>query len=52
MGLRADRARASIRISLGKQNTDEDVDFTLALVPEVVNRLKQLSPTYGPVGQT
>ena len=30
MGLRPDRARASIRFSLGKQNTAEDVDFALS----------------------
>src|SRR5579864_9349147 len=46
MGLRSDRARASIRFSLGKQNTAEDVDFALALVPETVARLRELSPTY------
>ena len=44
MGLRADRARASIRFSLGKQNTDEDTDIALALVPETVARLRELSP--------
>ena len=46
MGLRADRARASIRFSLGKQNTAEDVDIALALVPETVARLRELSPVY------
>ena len=30
MGLRPDRARASLRFSLGKQNTAEDVDFALS----------------------
>ena len=44
MGLRADRARASIRFSLGKQNTAEDIDIVLALVPETVARLRELSP--------
>jgi cysteine desulfurase len=44
MGLSADRARASIRFSLGKQNTDEDIDFAIALVPETVARLRELSP--------
>ncbi len=47
MGLRADRARASIRFSLGKQNTAEDIDLALALVPETVARLRELSPSYG-----
>jgi cysteine desulfurase len=46
MGLRPDRARASIRFSLGKQNTNEDIDFALALVPEAVARLRELSPTH------
>jgi cysteine desulfurase len=47
MGLRSDRARSSIRFSLGKQNTVEDVDFALALVPETAARLRELSPAYG-----
>ena len=46
MGLRADRARASIRFSLGKQSTEEEVDIALALVPETVARLRELSPVY------
>jgi cysteine desulfurase len=46
MGLRADRARASIRFSLGKQNSAEDIDIALALVPETVARLRELSPIY------
>jgi cysteine desulfurase len=46
MGLRSDRARASIRFSLGKQNTLEDVDFALGLIPETVGRLRDLSPVY------
>jgi cysteine desulfurase len=46
MGLRPDRARASIRFSLGKQNTAEDVDFALALVPKTVERLRELSPVW------
>jgi cysteine desulfurase len=46
MGLRPERARASIRFSLGKQNTPEEVDYALALVPETVARLRELSPVY------
>jgi cysteine desulfurase len=46
MGLRPDQARASIRFSLGKQNTPEDIDIALALVPETVARLRELSPAY------
>jgi cysteine desulfurase len=46
MGLRADQARASIRFSLGKQTTEEDIDFALTLVPETVARLREISPAY------
>jgi len=46
MGLRPDRARASIRFSLGKQNTADEVDFALSLVPGTVARLRELSPVY------
>jgi cysteine desulfurase len=46
MGLRPDRTHASIRFSLGKQTTAQDIDFTLALVPETVARLRALSPSY------
>ena len=46
MGVPPDRARASIRFSLGKQNTQEDIEFALALIPETVVRLRELSPVY------
>jgi cysteine desulfurase len=46
MGLRPDRARASLRFSLGKQNTADDVDFAIQLVPASVARLREISPLY------
>lgn len=46
MGLPAERARASIRFSLGKQNTLEEVELALSLVPQTVARLRELSPVY------
>ncbi len=46
MGLRPDQARSSIRFSLGKQTTAEDIDLALALVPDTVARLRSLSPSY------
>jgi len=46
MGMRPERARASIRFSLGKQNKAEDAEFALSLVPEIVARLRELSPVY------
>jgi cysteine desulfurase len=46
MGLGTERARASLRFSLSKLTTDEDVDFALAIVPPAVARLRELSPVY------
>ncbi len=46
MGLRPERARASLRFSLGKQNAADDVDFSIQLVPASVARLRELSPLY------
>jgi cysteine desulfurase len=46
MGLRPEQARASLRFSLGKQNTPEDVEFALSLIPRTVARLRELSPVY------
>jgi cysteine desulfurase len=50
MGLRPDRAKASIRFSLGKQNIAEEVDFALGLIPETVGRLRELSPVWAGAG--
>jgi len=49
MGLPPEIARASLRFSLGKQNTHEDVEFAIDLVPQTVSRLRELSPVYNKV---
>ena len=46
MGLPHQRARASIRVSLGKQTTQGDVDFAAKVIPETVARLREISPAY------
>jgi cysteine desulfurase len=46
MGLSPARARASIRFSLSKLTTEEEVDQALTLVPAAVARLRDLSPTW------
>jgi cysteine desulfurase len=46
MGVGPERARASVRFSLGKLSTAEDVDFALSLIPSTVARLRELSPVY------
>jgi len=49
MGLTPAQARSSIRFSLGKQNTADDVDRTLATVIGTVARLRQMSPNFSSV---
>ena len=46
IGLRPEQARASIRFSLGRFNTDEDVDLALKTLPAVVEQLRAVSPHY------
>jgi cysteine desulfurase len=44
MGLVSTSARASLRFSLTKLNTEEEVDAALELVPAAVSRLRELAP--------
>ena len=46
IGLRPERARASIRFSLGRFNTAEDIDAALRILPGVVEQLRVVSPHY------
>jgi cysteine desulfurase len=46
MGLSSTRARASIRFSLSKLTTEEEVDHALELIPAAVAHLRELSPTW------
>jgi len=39
-------AQGSIRFSLGKDNTEEDIDYVLEVLPEIVTRLRAMSPLY------
>ncbi len=43
MGVPLELARAAVRFSLGAGNTEEDVDYTLEVLPEIVERLRSLS---------
>ncbi len=46
IGLSADQARSSIRFSLGKQNTEADVEALIEALAAVVGHLRKLSPAY------
>jgi cysteine desulfurase len=44
MGLSEARARASVRFSLSRLNTEDEVDAVLKMIPAVVAHLRELSP--------
>ncbi len=44
MGLSTPRARASLRFSLTKQTTEDDIDFALGIIPTAATRLRELAP--------
>jgi cysteine desulfurase len=46
MGFGAEEAHGSMRITLGRENTAEEVDAFLEAFPPVVDKLRQMSPLY------
>ncbi len=46
MGLRHEEAHGSLLLTLGKFNNEEDVDYVIESVPNVVAKLRALSPLY------
>lgn len=44
MGIPDDDAMGAVRFSLGRGNTDEDVDYVLEQLPPMVERLRSMSP--------
>jgi len=44
MGVPFTAAHGSIRFSLSRYNTEEEVDFTIEKMPEIITRLRELSP--------
>lgn len=46
LGRNDELARGAIRFSFGKDNTEEDVDYVLEVLPKAVESLRKLSPLY------
>jgi cysteine desulfurase len=44
MGLPHEVAHGSLRLTLGKENTDADVDYVLEILPGIIEKLSKLSP--------
>jgi len=46
MGLSHELAQGSVLFTFGIDNTEEDVDYVLEVMPPIVERLRQMSPLY------
>ncbi len=46
LGLTEELAHSSIRFSLGRFTTEEEIDYAIALVVKSVTRLRELPPVY------
>jgi len=50
MGFAHEVAHGSLRLTLGKENVDQDIDYVLEVLPGIVDKLRQISPLYSAVG--
>ncbi|MGQ9565047.1 MAG: cysteine desulfurase family protein [Candidatus Bathyarchaeales archaeon] len=44
IGLKHEEAHGSLLFTLGKQNTEEEVDYVVSVMPDIVKRLRSMSP--------
>lgn len=49
MGVPMETAHGSVRFSLGKSNTVEEIDYLLEIMPPIVERMRSMSPLYAGV---
>jgi len=47
MGVPHEIAHGSLRMTLGRGNTEEDVEYVLETLPGIVRKLREMSPLYG-----
>jgi len=46
LGLPHEIAHGSLRLTFGVENTHEDIDYLMEVLPMIVNRLREMSPLY------
>ena len=46
MGVPHEKAHGSLRLSISRETTDEDIDYIIETVPAVVERLRNMSPLW------
>lgn len=52
IGLPHEVAHGSLRLSINEENTDEDVDYILEVLPEIVKKLRKMSPLWERICRT
>lgn len=51
LGLPHEIAHGSLRLSIGEINTNDDIDYVLEVLPNIVQRLRDMSPLYEKVSK-
>ena len=46
IGLKPEEAHGSLRLTLGRMNTKEDVEYVVEVLPEIVQNLRNMSPLW------
>ena len=46
LGLPHEIAHGSLRLTFGDDNTEEDIDYILSVVPPIIERLRSMSPLW------
>jgi len=46
MNIPPETCQSAIRLSLGRSNTEDDIDYALSVLPDIVTRLRAISPLY------
>jgi len=47
IGLPPEIAHGSLRLTLGKDNTEEEIDYVIDILPGIIKKLRALSPFQG-----
>lgn len=48
IGLPPEIAQGTLRLTLGDENSEKDIDYVLEVLPEIVEKLRAISPFYKP----
>ena len=46
IGLKPEDAHGSLRLTLGRENTEEEVEYVLETLPKIVKKLREISPMW------